>query len=1051
MKNRRILWISSLILLSLVILLATAPLILYYQQSHIKTWVVERLNEEFAGELVVGHSYISPFKAFPYVSVVLHDVQFFAEKGRQGTPIYEFDDLYLGFGLLQALRGNYEVKRLRVTGGHLHLLAHADGQLNVMRAKGISQESEADTSSSPLMLDLKQIDLDDFALSYHHEDDSLYTELHIQRAKAKIRLEDDHIYVDLSSELDLTVNRFDRPTFFHDKHLSLDLILDYDQQEQLLHLEPSELRLEDGTFEVLGTMDIDNDFDTDIRLYGQKPDFSLLMAFAPPEVAEALKGYEHAGRIFFDGHVVGKFADGQSPFVEANFGCENVYFIEASSNRKLDDFGFRGYYTNGEARTLQSSMLRIENLQARPDRGVFQASLLMENFEDPRVAVNVHSDLDLAFVGEFFGIEGLRRISGQMVLDMDFNELVDFELPENTLVKLRKGVSSDLVVKDLKFLIPDYPHPVEQMNMHAQMREGKVTLDSLVFRIGESDFFLRGTLSDLPALLHQGDQPIEVTLHSHAKRLHFQELLAQDSALAAGFDEELSDMRIDLHFETSVSDLRDGKYLPRGHFFIDDFYGKLKHYPHTLHDFHADVYITDSTLVLEDFSGEIDDTDFHFSGRLEDYGMWFEDNPRGNSRFEFDLVSQRIGFEDLLSYRGQNFVPDDYREEEIRELALHGEVALRYDSTFQAADLLLDKVEGRLRIHPLKLEQFRGRIHLEQDQLQVQQFSGRLGKSDFLVDLDYDLRSGEPGHTPVGNLLRFRSNYLDLDALTHYGDQPDTVAHEDAFNLFALPFPHLRVEAGIAKIRYQRIFLEDFHTKLQIQENHYVYLDTLRMNTAGGSVSMSGYFDGSDSSQIYLRSQMDLTDIELEAFLLKFDNFGQDYLVSDNLKGRVSGRITSKLHLHPDLVPILRDSDAHIELQIVEGSLQQFAPLEALASYFQDRNLRNVRFDTLRNTLDLAQGALSIPTMTINSSLGFIEMEGKQAIEGNMDMNYQVRVPLQLVSEVGFSQLFRGKKQAEVDPDQEDAIIYRDGSRKTRFLQVNIVGNPDQFDIRLRK
>src|SRR5690606_10646839 len=98
-------------------------------------------------------------------------------------------------------------------------------------------------------------------------------------------------------------------------------------------------------------------------------------------------------------------------------------------------------------------------------------------------------------------------------------------------------------------------------------------------------------------------------------------------------------------------------------FFIEDFYVKFKHYPHILHDFHADVIITEKDLSLIDFSGEIDSTDFHFTGKLINYTKWFQPKPVGDSELEFDLTSTFMKLDNLLSYNGVNYVPEDYKHE----------------------------------------------------------------------------------------------------------------------------------------------------------------------------------------------------------------------------------------------------------------------------------------------------------------------------------------------------------------------------------------------------
>jgi hypothetical protein len=122
--------------------------------------------------------------------------------------------------------------------------------------------------------------------------------------------------------------------------------------------------------------------------------------------------------------------------------------------------------------------------------------------------------------------------------------------------------------------------------------------------------------------------------------------------------------------------------------------------------------------------------------------------------------------------------------------------------------------------------------------------------------------------------------------------------------------------------------------------------------------------------------------------------------------------------------------------------------MEAMSAYFKDKNLKMVRFDTLRNVLTFENNTLNIPAMTINSSLGFLEFSGTQSLD--MKMSYYVRIPLKMVTQVGFRMLFNKKKE-EVDPDQVDAIEYRDKDKRVRFMNLIITGTPADYKVHLGK
>ena len=89
-----------------------------------------------------------------------------------------------------------------------------------------------------------------------------------------------------------------------------------------------------------------------------------------------------------------------------------------------------------------------------------------------------------------------------------------------------------------------------------------------------------------------------------------------------------------------------------------------------------------------------------------------------------------------------------------------------------------------------------------------------------------------------------------------------------------------------------------------------------------------------------------------------------------------------------------------------------------------------------------------IPKMTINSSLGYVELSGKQNL--NMEMDYYLKIPLSLVTQAAFQRLFK-KKREEIDPNAEDAIQYRDKNRQQAFISVNLKGTTDNYSIALKK
>jgi hypothetical protein len=504
-----------------------------------------------------------------------------------------------------------------------------------------------------------------------------------------------------------------------------------------------------------------------------------------------------------------------------------------------------------------------------------------------------------------------------------------------------------------------------------------------------------------------------------------------------------------LQFTSSAKKILESKNLPEGEFFVKNFFAKLKHYPHVFHDFHADVVVTEKDFNVIDFRGYLDQSDFHFNGFLRNYDLWLANEKNGETYVEFDIDSKKIKLDNLFAYGGENYVPEDYRHEEIDHLKFHGKTHLHFNhGVFTYADFELTNFSGKMKIHPLKFENFSTKIRLEPNSIDVQDFTGKMGHSDFNVDLHYNFHNGK--HLKK-NRFSIVSQFLDVDELSNYNPPPtdsltQAVDHDAAFSLYDLPFSDMDFSFQVSALNYHAHTLENFNAKFHTSKDHMVHIDQLDFVTAEGEMKMKGYLSGKDKKHIYFSPNITANHVDIDKLMLKFDNFGQDHLVSENIHGYFNGTITGKIHLHADLVPKIDDSKIVINMTVTEGSIEKFAPLSALETYFEDKNVSKIRFDTLQNEITFDRGTIIIPKMTINSTLGFLEISGTQIMNERLDMDYEIGVPWKMIKNVAANKLFRRKKK---DEEAEDEIQYK--KENSKFVYVTVKGGIEDFKVNVGK
>ncbi|WP_299429562.1 AsmA-like C-terminal region-containing protein [uncultured Maribacter sp.] len=1054
-------WKRILLALILVPMLLIGSLMLYIQsnQSEIIKGEITKLNKEHKGLIRVGKSKLSLFSNFPYVSIKVYDVQILETKKDNAPIIMNVKDIFVGFNLWDIAKGNYDIQSLVLEEGVFNVVIHENNTTNIQNSLASTQESETPSTS----IHLKKIKFKN--LDIHTLDEATNTDVEkfIYTGVGGFSQTDSIIAGHIDTDFELNVIKDGDTTFIHKKHFEIHTDVAFNEYTGILNIQPSGIVMENGDFELEGSIDTKNDVDLNLSIKGTKPNFDMLIAFAPTDVIPILDKYKNAGEIYFNATIQGPSNKGNRPFINANFGAGKAFLENTQKRKKIDNMGFHGHFTNGANRNTSTMEFSLTDMTASLEKGEFKGSLFVKNFESPEIDMQLNSNFNLDFVTDFFNLQQVQDASGQVSLKMNFHDIIDIDNPEKALEKLNQAYFAELLVKDLSLSSKELPAPLQNLNVHLVMNGKEATLHKFQLLMGNTDVSIRGFLSNLPAIVHHTNIPVKAHLDIASNTIDVSELtgFSKKDSIQTGIDEQIKNLSLGLSFKTSAKDCTETTYLPKGEFFIDSLYADLKHYPHKLHDFHADILIDEKDLQLVDFTGYIDDSDFHLNGLIHDYGFWMQPELNGEVDLDINLTAKKLKLEDLFSYKGENYVPKEYQHETFNNLALHFASSMHYkDSSLHSIDLDLDKLDTKMKLHPLRFHDFKGNIHYGEEHIVIKDFHGEIGTTNFNFDLNYYL--GKDAQIKKrDNYLALKANYIDFDALFNFDASPpkqtgvvtskteDVKEHADAFNIYELPFTDMQFKADITHFIYHRIDLQNIKADLRTTPNHYLYVDTLDMNAAGGSIQLKGYFNGSDPKHIYMQPNLVLNNVDLDKLLFKFENFGQDHLVSDNLQGKLTSRINGKIRVYPDLVPDLDQSTLDMDVQVLNGRLKNYNPMLALSDYMEDKNLQNIRFDTLQNNLNIQQGKITIPAMTIASTLGHMQLSGTH--DNNQNIDYAIRIPWKTVKKAAWQKLFGGKKDTISSLQQEDEIVKVDANQKTKYLNLKIKGTIDDYKVSLGK
>lgn len=1030
--------------------------VLYAHEQEIADELIATFNEGQAGKLSYAAVELSPFRAFPYISIDIKDLRFDGDKHTENDhAIYDFRDVYVGFNMFDLLRGEYVIKNLVLSDGHLYLEKYADGTYNITRAKARAEDG---TEGGTTHLDLKHVELRNITLHEANqggEGNELFMD--ILRADAYLSSIDEVMRMGLDSELFLYYYRSGKTTWFRELPFGLDLDMVIDGG--LVSILPSKLTVEAGALDMEGTIDLDNDLMTDLRLSGRKKNFDVFISFAPPEVLEKLKEFRNEGDIFFEGIVQGPI-DVRSPLIDLRLGCERTMFEHRSLGKALRDVAFSGRFRTGDDGGLAGAFLELENLYGEPEKGLLRGTMRVDNLLDPRITMDFHANFQLEHLKAFYDVDAIEDGSGQVTIDITLNEYVGPDSVLHFATKMTDGVTSNVTFTDVRVKLAKLNQPIEKLNGRILLDGDDLRSEGLKVRVGSSDLAIDFAVSNVSAMFHHTNAPVDLTLHGESKRLHMDELLALNGKPVdePWARDTVFDLTFDLDLHTTVDALDNSRYVPATTLNFRHLEFRTAKYPHPVGDISGKIAVDDERLKVQDFGITIGRNKLLANVVVENLGALLDSSRQETVHHTVSVKSPYFNAKELLVYDGQAFVHDSIEEEVLRDLIFRGSGSME-SNTFSdhgfISETHIDHLSLRFNDLP-PLRDVDGYIATDTSGcITLKALQLAMGRSDVKADLylrhflDNDLE-----HKIIEGSIQARN--LDFDEIGSWSPakQQAKGSHQEAFNLFALKFPDLVLNVDIGRLKHHRSLLEDLKGRVRTTKDHVVTLDTLYFRAASGQVGIRGTFNGSRPDSIHAHADVRTERVELDQVMYKMDNFGQDFVVNENLHGKVSGTLRIDARLHPDLVPDLAHTTVVADVLIEEGRLANFGPMHAMADFMGQRDLDNIRFGELRNTFTFRDGALHIPEMKITSTLGYMHLSGRQSMD--LDMDYTMRIPLTLVKQASWNMIkskLRGtgrnkEDEEQLDKAEEEIISDQKGAIKG-YLTVNVTGNPDNYQMRL--
>jgi len=196
------------------------------------------------------------------------------------------------------------------------------------------------------------------------------------------------------------------------------------------------------------------------------------------------------------------------------------------------------------------------------------------------------------------------------------------------------------------------------------------------------------------------------------------------------------------------------------------------------------------------------------------------------------------------------------------------------------------------------------------------------------------------------------------------------------------------------------------------------------MKALKGTISGNGFILQNYNKSVLSKGIFNVTNTDVKMAFTSFQNFGQNFLVAENIAGTLSGSFSLLLPLDSLLNPQITSLTAEGKYVLVNGALVNFDPVKELSSFIELSELENIHFEKMENDFFIRNNYVYVPQMEVRSSAVDLSVNGKHSFDN--DYEYHVKV---LLSEILSRQ--RKKNKSNVT---EFGEIQDDGLGRTSML-----------------
>jgi hypothetical protein len=435
-------------------------------------------------------------------------------------PLLTTKEISFQLNLLDLWSGKYNVKGLKLSDSEANLKINTDGVNNYT----ILKENPDAKGGGSVNFELRNVSLKNSKVHYIDVNaDQEYTFLSDDLA-ASITTSNDIYNIDADGDLTTEKIKIREVELFNGKRFKVQADLIYDDLQRILTVKPSLLSLRSSDFNIQGEYKWKNKTFVNLTSKADETDIQTLLSLLPERTATNLEKYQSKGDMYFEAKLKGEITRNTSPSLAVEFGFNDATLFHPDYRSRIEHATMQGSFTSSDVADPKRAVLILKNIKGELNKKEFTADLVVQNFRDSDVKLRFSGELDAASVFDFYPIEAIKSVRGNLLADLNFEGKLSWL--KNRATATKTSTKGSVTLDNLSLLYGRNNILIKDVNGSLQFNNNDLALSDVTAQVGNSDFKLNGFFKNVITFLLFEDQPIGIETDLRSNFLDLDQLFA---------------------------------------------------------------------------------------------------------------------------------------------------------------------------------------------------------------------------------------------------------------------------------------------------------------------------------------------------------------------------------------------------------------------------------------------------------------------------------------------------------------------------------------------